>query len=155
PPSCTEASPRPPASATSRVSLLEPSARWPPPTSPPAASTWTTSAWSSTPARPPSTRPTRTAPAGPAGPAPGAWWSPCKPAQASDVRALMREGTRRPARRHRQARLRAAAPESRKPAKPPPATEAGEGADPRWADAQRILLSVDVENVDGLLDHVE
>ena len=47
-------------------------ARWSPPTSPPAASTSTTSRWSSTPTRRSSTRPTCTAPAAPPAPAPRA-----------------------------------------------------------------------------------
>ena len=48
---------------------------WSRPTSPPVASTSTTSAWSSTSTRPPSTRRTCTAPAAPPAPAPRVWSS--------------------------------------------------------------------------------
>ncbi len=64
---------------------------WSPRTSPPAASTWTASTWSSTRTRPPSTRPTCTGPAGPPGPgAAGVVITVQSPAQAGDVRVLMR-----------------------------------------------------------------
>ena len=105
------------------------SAYWSPPTSPPAASTWTASTWSSTPTRPPSTRPTCTGPAGPAGPAPRRGGHPADPRAGGRRARPDAEGTRPPARRHRQARLRAAALDRRetRPAARTPASLHGCG----------------------------
>jgi hypothetical protein len=84
-------------SATCRPSPTAAPGCWSPPTSPPAASTSTTSRWSCTSTRRPSTRPTCTAPAAP--PAPGAGGTVvtlATPDQAGEVRTLAKQAGIRP-----------------------------------------------------------
>ena len=161
PPSCTATWPRRPRAQPRLVRLRRGPCHWSPPTSPPAVSTWTASTWSSTPTRLPSTRPTCTGPAGPArAGASGVVITLQTPAQAGDVRALMRKAhvvplaaavhpaprccarspgnppgrphpSLTPRLRHRKPPPRQPSPPAAAQPPPPPATKAGEDADPQ------------------------
>jgi hypothetical protein len=86
------------ASATCRPSPTAAPGCWSPPTSPPRASTSTTSPWWCTSTRRPSTRPTCTAPAAPPAPAPGARSSRWPPRPGGEVRSLAKQAGIRPRR---------------------------------------------------------